>query len=325
MQKMFLNIRKIKKTNATLLFVILIFVYFSVSIASASHLDALNNSCVDCHKTISPFTDEQNRLNEIRSNHIERNISCSLECHEDILRKTATDNFQQWSDSDHSKYYVTCDACHGGNPRAKSEIEAHAAMKNVTDPNSTIYFKNIPETCGKCHTEELDHFKNTMHYQRLRSTSSGPSCITCHQPHSFKVLKASELTSLCSVCHNAKDQIAAAGVPKDAKSALEKADEFQQEVLKAENAISDAKAKGKDVSQAQMDLDKATSIMNDIPSLWHGFNLNNFDQQMQIGIDFAKKAEYRASGVEPTVPRTPWPGIAFVFGIFAFIYLIRKR
>ncbi len=320
---MFLKTKKLKMIYAGLLFSSILFTYFIVP-TGASNLDALNNSCVSCHKTLSPFTDEQKQFNEIRLNHIERNITCSLECHEDVIRKRASDNFQQWSDSSHSKYFVTCDACHGGNPAVTTEKDAHATMKNVSDPNSTIYFKNIPDTCGKCHAEELDHFKNTMHYQRLRSTSSGPSCVTCHQPHSFKVLKSSELTTVCSVCHNSKDNIAAASVPTDAKIALEKADEFQQEVLNAKNAIANAKSKGKDVSLAQMDLDKATSVMNDVPSLWHGFNLNNFNQQIQEGINWAKKAEYSVSGVEPTVPSAPWPGIALVFGIFIIIYLIKK-
>lgn len=304
-------------------YVFLIFLVLTTPVMA--RVESINNSCVDCHKKLSPFTDEQSRFNEIRLNHTERNISCSLECHEDVIRKRATDNFQQWSDSGHSKYYVTCDACHGGDPNMKTEAEAHAAMKNISDPNSTIYFKNIPETCGKCHTEELDNFRNTMHYQRLRSTESGPSCITCHQPHTFKVLKASELTTVCSVCHNSKDQIATATVPDDAKRALEKANEFKGEFLKAKSAIADAKSNGKDISSAQVDLDSAEAIMNNVPSLWHGFNLKNFDIQINNGIELAQKAQNKVTGVEPTVPSTPSIGTAAILSIFLIIYFIIKR
>ena len=307
--------------------VLLVSFFAFIAPAGASNQNALNNSCVDCHRTLSPFTDEQSRFNEIRLNHTERNISCSLECHEDLIRKKATDNFQQWSESEHSAYYVTCDACHGGNPRGKTEAEAHASMKGVNDSNSSIYFKNIPETCGKCHTEELDHFKNTMHYQRLQSESSAPSCVTCHQPHTFRVLKASELVPLCSVCHNPVDQIAAASVPKDAKNALEKATELQEDVLIAKNAVADAKAKGMDVTSAQLDLDKATAVMDNVPSLWHGFNLKDFDQQVNNGIDWAKRAQFKTSDTEAAVPaaRAPGVGIIAVIGIFAILYLIRKQ
>ncbi len=306
-------------------FITLVIFIFLIIPVKASHLEVLNNSCIDCHESLSPFTDEQIRFNEIRLNHTERDISCSLECHEDVIRKRATDNFQQWSDSLHSKYFVTCDVCHGGNPDKKTEFEAHFPMKIISDPESSIYFKNIPETCGKCHAQELEHFKNTMHYQRLRSTTRAPSCVTCHQPHSFKVLKASEITTICSICHNLKDQIASANVPKDAKLALEKADEFKEEIFKAKKALAEAKAAGKDVSSAQMDLDRAIAVMDDVPFLWHSFNLKDFDEQIQTGSDWVKKAEYKTSGVEPTVPRVPEVGIILVLGIFAIIYLIRKR
>ncbi len=305
-------------------FCIIIALIFLNAPARADQLYSYNNSCVNCHKSLSPFTDEQIRFNDIRLNHTQRNISCSLECHEDIIRKKATDNFQQWSESAHSKYYVTCDACHGGNPNGNTEAEAHSSMKNISDPESSIYFKNIPETCGKCHAEELHHFKNTMHYQRLRAESQAPSCVTCHQPHGFKVLKASELTPLCSVCHNQRDQIANANVPKDATLALEKANELQERIDKVSNAISEAKANGKDIGSAQNDLDKAMSVMKDIPFQWHSFNLEDFDKQTQIGIEYAKNAEDKLSGVEPTVPSVPGLGVPMIIGVLAALYFIRK-
>lgn len=321
---MFLKTKTQKTLFTRLLLSCIILVSFALT-AGAANPGALNNSCVDCHSTISPFTDEQIRLNEIRMNHTLKNISCSLECHEDIMRKTASDNFQQWSDSDHSKYYVTCDACHGGNPNSKNETGAHESMKGINDTESPIYFKNIPDTCGKCHAEEMEHFKNTMHYQRFKAESRAPSCVTCHKPHTFKVLKASEMTALCSVCHNPRDQIATASVPIDAKNALEKQKEFQDELLKAKQAVAADKEARKDVSHAQVDLDKAQAVMDDIPSLWHQFNLKDFDTQIQNGIDWAKNAESKTSIQEPTVPKTPGFGIVMVFAVFAVFLLIRRR
>jgi formate-dependent nitrite reductase cytochrome c552 subunit len=252
------------------------------------------------------------------------NNSC-ITCHENLTAKNVSVNYQRWSDSVHSGYFVTCDACHGGNPNVNSQAGAHSSLKNVTDPQSPIYFKNIPETCGKCHETELEHFKNTMHYQRLRAESSAPSCATCHQPHSFKVLKASELSSLCSVCHNEKDQATSANVPVDAKLALEKATELQNEIVTVKNSISEARAKGMDVSLAKNDLDKAISVMKDVPSLWHSFNLKDFDKQIQAGIDSAKKAQTKLTEVESTVPPAPGIGVVAVLGIITTLYIIRKR
>lgn len=273
-----------------LLFIALIFLIVP---AGAVDLDALNNSCINCH--------------------------------ENLTAKNVSVNYQRWSDSVHSSYFVTCDACHGGNPNVNSQAEAHSSLKNFTDPQSPIYFKNVPETCGKCHETELEHFKNTMHYQRLRAESSAPSCATCHKPHSFKVLKASELSTLCSVCHNEKIQATSANVPVDAKLALEKATELQNEIVTAKKSISEAKAKGIDVSSAQNELDKATFVMIDVPSLWHSFNLRHFDNQIQTGIDSAKKAQNKLTEVEPTVPPVQGIGIVMVLGIIAALYIIRKR
>jgi len=272
---------------------LLIALIFLIVPAGAVDLDAINNSC--------------------------------LTCHENVTEKIASNNYQRWSDSIHSSYFVTCDACHGGNKNVNSQAEAHSSMKNVTDPQSPIYFKNIPETCGKCHNTELEHFKNTMHYERLRAEASAPSCATCHKPHSFKVLKASELSPLCSVCHNEKDMPTSANVPVDAKLALEMADELQNEIVTLQNSISEAKAKGMDVSSAQNDLDKATFVMKDIPSLWHSFNLKNFDTQIQTGIDSAKKGQNKLAEVETTVPPVTGLGVAAVLGIIATLYIIRKR
>ncbi|VVB89270.1 Doubled CXXCH motif (Paired_CXXCH_1) [uncultured archaeon] len=318
---MFLITKK-QKTLMRLSFSCMILLFSAL--AAGANPGTLNNSCVDCHKTISPFTDEQLRLNEIRLNHTLRNISCSLECHEDVIRKTASDNYQQWSDSDHSKYYVTCDKCHGGNPDVKNESESHASMQGINNESSPIYFKNIPDTCGNCHTEEMKHFKDTMHYQRLQAESRAPSCVTCHKPHSFKVLKASEMTALCSVCHNPKDQVATATVPIDAKNALVKQKEFQDELMNAKNAVATDKAARKDVTSAQADLDNAQAVMDNIPSLWHQFNLKDFDSQVQKGIDYAKKAESKTSTIEPTVPRIPGFEIILVFAIIPVSYLMRK-
>jgi formate-dependent nitrite reductase cytochrome c552 subunit len=272
---------------------LLIALIFLIVPAGAVGLDALNNSCITCH--------------------------------ENVTAKKASDNYQRWSDSIHSSYFVTCDACHGGNPNVNSKAQAHSSMKNVTDPQSPIYFKNIPETCGKCHITEYEHFRNTMHYERLRAESRAPSCATCHQPHSFKVLKASELAPLCSVCHNEKDMPSFANVPNDAKLALEMSDELQIEIMNLTKSISDAKAKGSDVSSAQNDLDKATFVMKEVPSLWHSFNLNAFDTEIQTGIDSAKKGQNKLSEVEPTVPTVPGIGMVAVIGIIATLYIIRKR
>ncbi len=74
-----------------------------------------------------------------------------------------------------------------------------------------------------------------------------------------------------------------------------------------------------------MILIKQKLVMNDVPSLWHSFNLKDFDKQIQVGIDSANKAQGKLVETEQTVPSVPGIGIVLVMGIFAILYLIRKR
>lgn len=249
-----------------------------------------NNSCIDCHKNINPYSDEQVQFNDIIVNHTERNVSCSLDCHKDIIRKMAIDNYQQWTESSHASYYVTCDNCHGGNPKASNMTMAHIGILNTTDANSSIYFKNIPETCGKCHTSELENFENTMHYQRLQADALAPSCITCHSPHTFTVPGTLDITKVCSICHNPTNLPSLTSVPKDAKNALDKVTYFNSLLIDTKNYITDAKSSGKDTTTAQYALDNAISISDNIPSMWHRFDLKSFDQNIQKGIDTLENA-----------------------------------
>src|SRR5512141_962956 len=72
-----------------------------------------------------------------------------------------------WTGSAHQKRGVTCDKCHGGNPAAPGEKEAHQGVLGSKNPQSSIYYKNIPSTCGKCHGAEYFKFKRSLHYRLL--------------------------------------------------------------------------------------------------------------------------------------------------------------
>lgn len=97
-------------SNKILIFFILTgFVLFLIPQANASA-----NSCIECHKTLTPFTEEQKRFNQIRIQHLERTVACNLECHEERIRNLTTTNYQQWSESVHALKGITCNACHRG-------------------------------------------------------------------------------------------------------------------------------------------------------------------------------------------------------------------
>src|SRR5512135_3755797 len=109
-----------------------------------------------------------------------------------------------WKGSVHEKHGVTCDKCHGGNPRALGQNEAHTGVFGSGDTHSMVYFKNIPTTCGKCHGAELYKFTQSLHYKRLESEGKGPECVTCHGSMATGILTPDTITAVCERCHNTR-------------------------------------------------------------------------------------------------------------------------
>ncbi len=292
-----------------------------------SNADAAKNSCIDCHKTLSPFIEVQKQFNAIRIRHLERGVSCSLECHEDRIRQLATANYEQWSESVHALKDVTCDKCHGGDPSSNIKEKAHAGIKNYTDPESPVYYTNVPKTCGKCHPKELNNFENSKHYKKLEALKLAPTCTTCHAPHTFKVLNPVEFRNFCGNCHSVYKKVAPYDVPLKAEYLLEKVKKVKFNIDMARKDIFWAEKNGTDVVEAKRLVDDALDTINKLPPMWHEFNLTRFEEE----VDSANKDALKAQElVKPsptptkTVPETPgFIGITSIIALL-IIYLRKK-
>jgi len=283
------------------------------------------NSCINCHEKLSAFNETERQFNAIRLQHLARDIPCSLECHTTTLSKFAKSNYEQWTKSKHALFNVTCNNCHGGDPGQDIKEKAHIGVLRASDSNSTVFYRNVPETCGKCHANELNQFKNSAHYQKLKALQQAPTCDTCHRPHEFKVLNTSEFHDLCSQCHNLDMRVAPADAPDRAIVALENAEKLKNEIKLAYNSIQQAKQKGNDVSTAQKDLDNAMSIRDNLPVLWHAFDLPSFGKVIDSGIEAAQKAQ-QESGMPVAKPSTPGFGtLLSLAGVIAIYLLLRRK
>ncbi len=289
--------------------------------ASSSNLT--NNSCADCHRNLVFTTEEQRKFVDIRIKHLESGISCSIVCHEDKLNKSIASSYAMWSVSTHALFEITCDDCHGGNKLAKSKNEAHAGVSN-----KTIAREATPEICGKCHKPELEEFKSSRHFKKLESSEEGPApaCVTCHQAHSVRVLTSSEIEDFCSNCHNNITGIDPT-VPKKAEAALSSVSELQNEIAKARSVIISA-PKGADVTEAGASLESARSVLKNIPSVWHRFNLSYFETEVQRGIADARNAEKQVPvQAQKTTEPAKSPGFEYFLvltGLVA-VYLLKRR
>jgi len=303
--------------------IVSIFIVLIASFIVPAALSA-ENSCLNCHSKLSAFNETERLFNEIRVKHLARDVACSLDCHVNILEKFAKSNYEQWINSKHAMFNVTCNNCHGGDPGTEIKETAHKEVLRSSDPSSTVYYINVPETCGKCHTEELKQFQSSSHYQKLKALKQAPTCDTCHQPHEFKVLNVSEFHGLCNNCHNIEMRIAPSDAPDKAIAALMNTDKLKEEIKNADNAIRQAKQEGKDVSKAQSSLDAALSIQANLPVLWHSFNLPNFENITNSGIKSAQQATLD-TGVPIEKPRTPGFDVMLFLTGLASIYLLRRK
>ena len=132
-------------------------------------------------------------------------------CHSDpdlmVTNKKLYDYYREWSRSIHHQEGVTCDECHGGNPRAPAKKAAHGDGISESDPSSGIYFKNVPDTCGSCHDAILAGFRESNHYKHVekkRGEKQGPTCVSCHGAIDSEVLDVDTVVMSCERCHNEK-------------------------------------------------------------------------------------------------------------------------
>ena len=51
-----------------------------------------DNSCLNCHEKLSAFNETEQQFNEIRLQHLARDIPCSLQCHTSTLNNIAQNN-----------------------------------------------------------------------------------------------------------------------------------------------------------------------------------------------------------------------------------------
>lgn len=102
-------------------------------------------------------------------------------------------------------------ALKGGNLAAAVCTDCHGShdLHRATNPQSKLFWQNIPKTCGKCHENVLNTYMRSIHAQAMiKGERDAPVCTDCHGEHAIEAVKqaGSKVFSLrvpetCGQCH----------------------------------------------------------------------------------------------------------------------------
>ncbi len=178
------------------------------AIGGSVHAKASAHPCTSCHGDAHTIYPKDNPKSAVYPLNIPR--TCG-NCHasEALAKKFKLQNvYSTYMDSIHG-YAVSkegllvaanCMSCHGSH-----NILSH------TDPKSTTFRKNIPDTCGTCHGGVKADYSDGVHGKAVANGSmKAPVCTDCHTAHG--ILQPTEAsfrmqsTPICGSCH--KDQLA---------------------------------------------------------------------------------------------------------------------
>lgn len=178
--------------------------------------------CADCHggdptSDTLPFAHRGNFIGKPTK---VQTVALCGSCHSSPNRMRPygipTGQVAEFSASQHGKLLLqrhdtaapTCIDCH----------DAHT-IRRPDDARSTVYPTNIPETCGRCHsdtlrmakydipTDQLERFRKSAHGRALLQDQNfaAPACLGCHGAHSALPPTVREVAAVCGRCHVSVD------------------------------------------------------------------------------------------------------------------------
>ncbi len=134
--------------------------------------------------------------------------SCG-QCHERIAADHARSvHGQEWKKGNEGA--PTCATCHGG---------AH----EIAPARSAEFRKAVPDTCGMCHPDIAQQFKDSIHGKALASgVVQAPVCTDCHGEHAIQApgnaassVHRSHIRETCGNCHGNVRLSRKFGLPTD--------------------------------------------------------------------------------------------------------------
>jgi hypothetical protein len=158
----------------------------------------------------------------------------------------------------------TCNDCHGNHGASPPGIES---VQNV---------------CGQCHVVMMTFFEESAHAELLAEAGL-PGCATCHSNHEIERPGDALLPLLgervCGQCHAPDDSVRYAFWTMKALI-----DSLNASRTRAETILVRARNAGMEVSQAQFDLEDATTALVKARTAVHAFAADSVRREVEAGL-----------------------------------------
>ncbi len=225
-----------------------------------------------------------------------------LDCHRELKQATAGGRaYLQWKNTVHDRAGVTCERCHGGDPRGATLKEAHRGMRPASDPESPTYSRNIPGLCGKCHEAQLQEFTRSEHYQvlqRQQSAFSGPTCITCHGAMDTAILSPGNVADACRRCHGGEIR-QRSSIPEEAQATLSLIYYARNTINWSREFVMLARREGRPTAAAEQRLQEAVSSFQASKAKWHSFDFKEILRLIDAAYESAREAKQLVEDANP--------------------------
>jgi cytochrome b subunit of formate dehydrogenase len=164
-------------------------------------------NCMHCHKNPVAKVHTNEDSVSVKISQEKLCLSCHLDSPEVRSRTAPSAGFITMYDKS-----VHGSALNSGNPDAANCVDCHGSHKVLkSTSNSPTSKKNIPFTCGKCHSAISEEYLGSIHGVALeKGIKESPGCTDCHGEHN--ILKHDDPQSpvsfqnlsreVCSPCHS---------------------------------------------------------------------------------------------------------------------------
>ena len=144
------------------------------------------------------------------------------DCHIINPDAPAPGHLSDWEHSAHGRNQVGCESCHGGDASTFESFLAHREILASRNPASPVHRRNLPATCGRCHTGQFVAFQRSQHFALLQQGDERtPVCTTCHGDVAAYLLSPRALAGRCASCHGEEGIVPRPGRPELAREMLE--------------------------------------------------------------------------------------------------------